>query len=330
MKRTALYSRSPRSRGGAARPVATSTAPQTVSAAAVSPSPVEQAASGSAQVAPPRWSGLSRIVRDPRMVWGVWCLLAGLWAGWAVFSGGPRLRALTQQDIDAAVRQSLEKEPLPSAYAKAAAAIAPSVVRVQGLMNENDTGDDSAELDEKKAMERSLGTGVVIVDNGTILTNLHVVWGAKRIRVRFHNGHESEAVVVGMQAENDLAVLKATSLPDDLQAATIRSTADLAPGDQVIAVGHPFGIGPSVSAGVVSGLQREFRDREGNKTLSKLIQFDAAANPGNSGGPLVTMDGHVVGIVTAIFNPTAQRTFVGIGFAVPIESAASAVGLPPF
>jgi S1-C subfamily serine protease len=110
----------------------------------------------------------------------------------------------------------------------------------------------------------------------------------------------------------------------------MRSTADLQPGDQVIAVGHPFGIGPSVSAGVVSGLKREFRTPEGEKTLTNLIQFDAAANPGNSGGPLVTMDGHVVGIVTAILNPGEQRTFIGIGFAVPIENAASAAGMPPF
>jgi len=81
---------------------------------------------------------------------------------------------------------------------------------------------------------------------------------------------------------------------------------------------------------VVSGLKREFRSPEGEKTLTNLIQFDAAANPGNSGGPLVTMDGHVVGVVTAILNPSEQRTFIGIGFAVPIENAASAAGMPPF
>jgi S1-C subfamily serine protease len=225
------------------------------------------------------------------------------------------------------VRASLEKEPLPSAAAKAADAIAPSVVRVVGVMDENDSGDEDA---EQKAMERSLGTGVVIIDNGTILTNLHVVAGSRKVKVRFWNGLESEAHVVGTQPENDLAVLRATKLPDDLQAATMRSTADLAPGDQVVAVGYPFGIGPSVSAGVVSGLKREFRSPEGESRLRNLIQFDAAANPGNSGGPLVTMDGHVVGIVTAILNPSEQRTFIGIGFAVPIENAAQAAGMPPF
>jgi S1-C subfamily serine protease len=239
----------------------------------------------------------------------------------------PGQRPVTQDDIDAAVRESLEKEPLPSQAAKAYEAILPSVVRVIGLMEDNDTGENNP---EQRAMERSLGTGVVIIDNGTILTNLHVVWGAKKIRVRFANGHESEAVMMGAQPENDLAVLKALSLPDDLEAATMRSTSDLKPGDHVIAVGHPFGIGPSVSYGVVSGLKREFRSPEGERTLTNLIQFDAAANPGNSGGPLVTMDGQVVGIVTAILNPSEQRTFIGIGFAVPIENAASAAGMPPF
>jgi S1-C subfamily serine protease len=108
------------------------------------------------------------------------------------------------------------------------------------------------------------------------------------------------------------------------------STAELALGDNVIAVGFPFDIGPSVSSGVVSGLKREYRNPEGKRVLSNLIQFDAAANPGNSGGPLVTANGEVVGIVTGILNPSDQRVFIGIGFAVPIESAASAAGMSPF
>jgi len=260
----------------------------------------------------------------------LWALAGALLAVLALLatpSLRPGQRVITQDDIDKAVRASLEKEPLPSAAARAYEAIRPSVVRVIGLMDEKDSGEDN---NEQRAMERQLGTGVVIIDNGTILTNLHVVSGAKKIRLRFANGHESDAQMIGAQPENDLAVLKASSLPDDLEAATMRSTADLRPGDEVIAVGHPFGIGPSVSAGVVSGLKREFRAADGERNLTNLIQFDAAANPGNSGGPLVTMDGHVVGIVTAILNPSEQRTFIGIGFAVPIESAAGAAGMPPF
>ena len=238
---------------------------------------------------------------------------------------------LTQDDIDEAVRTTLEKEVLPSPFARAYEAIAGSVVRVVGLDDEKAPTEkqDSTEIDPSDH-RRSTGSGVVIIDNGTILTNLHVVTGAKRIRVTFANGHESDAVLINAQPENDLAVLRAKSIPDDLESATMRSSTDLRPGDQVLAVGFPFGIGPSASGGVVSGLKRQFRSPEGKQRMSNLIQFDAAANPGNSGGPLVTMDGEVVGIVTAILNPGDAGTFIGIAFAVPIENAASAVGMPPF
>jgi S1-C subfamily serine protease len=229
-------------------------------------------------------------------------------------------RKLTQQDIDAAVLKTLETTMLPSAAARAAAAVAPSVVRVNGFVNEGDG--------EEK--EYGVGSGVVIVDSGVILTNLHVVSGASRVEVTFHDGTRSAAFMTGAQPQNDLAVLQAQKLPDDLKAATLRSTAELQPGDGVVAVGFPFGIGPSVSSGVVSGLKRSFRSPEGKQQIGNLIQFDAAANPGNSGGPLVTLDGEVVGIVTAILNPNEQRTFIGIGFAVPIENAASAIGMHPF
>jgi S1-C subfamily serine protease len=101
-------------------------------------------------------------------------------------------------------------------------------------------------------------------------------------------------------------------------------------GDEVLAVGFPFGIGPTATYGVVSGLRREHYSQEGQRNLIDLIQFDAAANPGNSGGPLVTREGDVVGIVTSILNPTDKGFFVGIAFAVPIENAATAAGVSPF
>ena len=248
---------------------------------------------------------------------------------------------LTLEQVDFAVRKSLHEKPLPSRAATAYETVRGSVVRVVGLMSEGDDGSDRAEAvaaaaataassGRRLALERGIGSGVVVVDNGTILTNLHVVQGARRIQVTFANGHESEARLIGAQPENDLAVLRALSIPDDLAAATMRSTADLSPGDEVIVAGFPFGIGPSVSSGVVSGLKRQFRSPDGQQQLTNLIQFDAAANPGNSGGPLITTDGAVVGIVTAILNPSQQRVFIGIGFAVPIENAASAVGMHPF
>ena len=276
------------------------------------------------------------LVRHERRLWGAAVLLL-LAAGLALnTSRVPRAVPMTMEQIDAAIRQSIDDKPLPSPVTRAYETILPSVVRVVGLMTEGDDGSDDEDksADDKKKphgpVERGVGTGVVIIDNGTILTNLHVVNGAKRIRVTFMDGTESDAVVLNTQPENDLAVLRAKTIPDDLEAATLRSTADLAPGDQVLAVGFPFGIGPSASSGIVSGLKREFRSPEGQQTMTNLIQFDAAANPGNSGGPLVTMDGSVVGIVTAILNPGDQGTFIGIGFAVPIENAAAAVGMPPF
>jgi S1-C subfamily serine protease len=229
-------------------------------------------------------------------------------------------RKLTQEDINAAVLKTLETTQLPSAAAKAYDTIIPSVVRVIGYGKDKD-GNET---------ERSVGTGVVIVDKGIILTNLHVVQSAETIHITFADGMTTTASIKGAQPENDLAVLQAHKIPDDMIAATMRSTADLRPGDQVMAVGYPFGIGPSASSGIVSGLKRTFRSPEGQQEMRNLIQFDAAANPGNSGGPLVTMDGEVVGIVTAIYNPNQQRTFVGIGFAVPIENAAAAAGMPPF
>ena len=253
-----------------------------------------------------------------------WIFVGGLLAlllAWVYGSMKPAPRQITQKDIDRAVMHALETQTLPSPAAKAYETIMPSVVRVRGLDTDPD-GDDE--------IEKKVGTGVVVVDKGLILTNLHVVTGAKLVKVVFADGLESEAVVMGLQPENDLAVLQAKTIPDDLSPANLGSVRDLAVGDHVVAVGFPFGIGPSVSAGVVSGLNREFRSPEGERLLTNLIQFDAAANLGNSGGPLVNAKGEVVGIVTAILNPTEQRVFIGIGFAVTMESAATAIGLPPF
>jgi S1-C subfamily serine protease len=234
----------------------------------------------------------------------------------------PAARRFTQRDIDAAVLHTLEKTTLPSAEAKAFERVRRSVVRV---VQEEEQGVARKGL-------HGVGTGVVIIDKGIILTSLHVVGTDEknRIKVQFANGLESDAVVLQRQPENDLAVIQASTIPDDLMPAILRSTQGLATGDKVVAVGFPFDIGPSASAGIVSGLKRSYHSPEDNEILLNLIQFDAAANPGNSGGPLITMDGEVVGIVTAILSPHRQGTFIGIGFAVPIEVATAAAGEAPF
>ena len=228
---------------------------------------------------------------------------------------------LTQEEIDVAVTRALDTVPLPSPATRAYEAVRGSIVRVRSFVDDPKTGEE---------IVASTGTGVVILDKGVILTNIHVVAGAKRISLTFADGLESEAELTGTRPEDDLAVLQAKTVPDDLRAATLQSTSGLAPGDHVTAVGFPFGIGPSVSSGVVSGLGREHRSPEGKRLLTNLIQFDAAVNPGNSGGALVNATGQVIGIVTGLMNPTEQRVFIGVGFAVPIENAAMAVGVPPF
>jgi S1-C subfamily serine protease len=225
----------------------------------------------------------------------------------------------TPEDIDKSVVHTLQTVTPPSIATKAYQVVRPAVVRVRRLAPGPDGDRDVG-----------VGTGVVIVEDGTILTNIHVVQGAKKIGVVFADGSQSEADIVATQPEDDLAVLRAKVVPDDLYPATMRSTQGLKPGDQVVAVGYPFGIGPSATAGVISGLKRDYDSPEGERQLRNLIQFDAAANPGNSGGPLVTAEGEVIGIVTGILNPTGQRIWAGIGFAVPIENAAGAAGLSPF
>ena len=227
------------------------------------------------------------------------------------------LPPVTQDDIDQAVARTLETKPIPSPAVKAYQAVRSSIVRVRAT-----TEEDNA--------HRATGSGVVIIDRGVILTSLHVVAGATLVRVQFEDGMEAEASVLSTQPEMDLAILQAKQIPDDLRAATLRSAKSLTEGEHVTAVGFPFGIGPSVSHGVISGLKREYRAPDGERVLSNLIQFDAAANPGSSGGPLVNAAGEVIGIVTAILATSEKAGFSGIAFAVPIEMAAGAAGLPPF
>ena len=192
-------------------------------------------------------------------------------------------------------------------------AIQPSVVFISA-------GPDGAAPDEAAS-----GAGVVVDANGQILTALHVVHGATSIEVTFADGTKSAATIVSEEPDNDIAVLKPAQLPGILVPAVLGGGVQI--GDDVYATGHPFGFADSLSAGVVSGLDRTVPIAEG-QTLKGLIQFDAAVNPGNSGGPLLNRAGQVVGIVTALANPADEKFFVGLGFAVPIATAGGAAGAP--
>jgi len=162
-----------------------------------------------------------------------------------------------------------------------------------------------------------LGTGVVVADDGTILTANHVIAGGGTISVSFADGTTTNAAVVAADAKLDIATLTPVRLPQVVVPATLGAGASV--GAPVVAIGNPLGLTDSVSAGVISGLDRTADTRNG--TFSGLIQFDASVNPGSSGGPLLDAHGLVIGIVVSLAAPDGKDAFAGIGFAVPIGAA---------
>jgi S1-C subfamily serine protease len=170
-----------------------------------------------------------------------------------------------------------------------------------------------------------LGSGVIVDSQGDILTALHVVRGASTIEVTFADGTTSAASVASSDLSHDIAVLTPSTLPPVVVPAVLGDAPQI--GDEVFAVGNPLDLVASLSAGVVSGLNRTFTPAAGTP-LSGMIQFDAAVNPGSSGGPLLNAKGQVIGIVTGLANPAGNDEFAGIGFAVPIATAGAAAGAP--
>ncbi|HTJ58484.1 MAG TPA: trypsin-like peptidase domain-containing protein [Devosiaceae bacterium] len=341
MKRRPLYSRSGKLRTEGRSPWV---APDGINPVYAEPPPEDQEPPLRKRMAA-RWASFYGRRQGRVLVASSVLLTLLLIGGYEAFR--PQPPDLNQSRLSAAVNYAIDHRPeAPAITSVAYAKIIPSVVRVDGYdpieMNSSGSPNDRSAPNEPNKPHplhsnsdlpgyenSSVGTGFVIKDDGMILTNLHVAAGAKKLRVIFADGTEANAKIVGAKPEADMAVLKPDVVPDDLKPATLTTTQGLKPGDLVEAVGFPFGIGPSASSGVVSGLRREF-DEDGKSKLSNLIQFDAAANPGNSGGPLINADGEVLGIVTAILNPSGARTFAGIGFAVPIENAASgAMGESP-
>lgn len=164
---------------------------------------------------------------------------------------------------------------------------------------------------------RTLGTGVIVADNGTILTANHVVTGGKAITVTFADGTATTATVAAANPKLDIATLVPAQLPKVVVPATLGGAAEV--GAPVVAIGNPLGLTDSVSSGVVSGLNRNANTDAGK--FAGLIQFDASVNPGSSGGPLLDAHGLVIGIVVSIAVPDGEDAFAGIGFAVPIGAA---------
>ena len=236
----------------------------------------------------------------------------------------PAKPPLTQQQVDDAIAGALASVTPPPAYSQVVyQAVQPSLVLIQstGLTDPEEANDDKHD---------GLGSGVVVTMDGDILTSLHVVDGATDIELTFADGSKSPAEIVATQPENDIAVVRATKPPAVLIPATLGNPGAVRQGSEAYALGSPFGLYGSVSAGVISGLDRSFTIPGTDRTLTGLFQIDAAVNPGNSGGALVDRDGRLIGIVTALINPTSEDVFIGIGLAVPIDVAGGAAGLPPY
>jgi S1-C subfamily serine protease len=233
----------------------------------------------------------------------------------------PGTQQLTAEQMNTAIVNVLASAtPRPAYSAQVYQVIQPSVVFIRtDFQGEN--GD----------MEKGVGSGVIINDQGDILTSLHVVADATDILITFADGTESGGFVLASQPELDIAVLRAFLGPEILVPATLGNPGSMRVGDEAYVVGNPFGLYSSMSSGVISGFNRAFRPPNTDQVIEGLIQVDAAINPGNSGGPLLNRSGHVIGVVTGIINPTDESFFVGIGFAVPINvAAAGGAGLPPY
>jgi S1-C subfamily serine protease len=261
-----------------------------------------------------------RIRRGGLFIGGALAALVAVVLYGALFPGKP---PISQSDVNDSIARALASVTPPPAFSEQAySAIAPSLVLVEA----NPAG---GATDASGKPEGSLGSGVVVDLDGDILTALHVIPDASTIKLTFADGSRSQGEVIARQPDHDIAVLRAAQPPPVLVPAVLGNPDSVHVGDEAYAAGSPFGLAGSLSAGVVSGLERTFEVEETKVTLHGLIQIDAAVNPGNSGGPLLNRDGQVIGIVTALINPTNEKVFIGIGLAVPIDVAGGAAGLPP-
>ncbi|MEP7194425.1 MAG: trypsin-like peptidase domain-containing protein [Actinomycetota bacterium] len=234
-------------------------------------------------------------------------------------SSGPA--PITKGEVDQSIKGAIDAERKARLAAPADATVAHQVIRPSLVYITTERAVAGGTSDTEVAS----GAGVIINADGTVLTALHVVSGATKITTRFADGTEAGSTIASRQPASDIAVLKVDRLPEVVVPAVLGGGARV--GDPVFAVGHPLGLADSLSAGVVSALGRSVRADVG-ATLHDLIQFDAAVNPGSSGGPLLNRGGQVIGIVTGLANPSKQAFFVGIGFAVPIATAGGVAGSP--
>jgi serine protease DegQ len=254
----------------------------------------------------------------------------------------PGAKPLTQKDVNTRITQALASvTPPPALSQKAYQAVQASLVLVVAQGSSGSPAPGSSTLPgglpsptpngvpaADPSADGSAGSGVVVDAAGDILTCLHVVANATSIEVTFADGTKSPATIQATQPDTDIAVLRATNPPATIVPAVLGNPRSMQVGAEAYVLGSPFGLSGSISSGIVSGLNRSFQLPNNGPLLKGLIQVDAAVNPGSSGGPLVNRAGQVVGIVSALINPTNQGVFIGIGLAVPIDVAGGAAGLP--
>lgn len=246
----------------------------------------------------------------------------------------PEPQLLNERDVEDAIAAAMASAtPPPALSAQVYQIIQPSLVLIETQPsiggNSNIRYETHQNLHFVQDEIADVASGVIVNDSGDILTSLHVLGNATDLQITFADGSLANAEIVGAMPENDIAVLRPDRLPEQAVAATLGNPNAMRIGDEAFVVGHPFGLYGSMSVGVISGFERTFETPDGMQNLQGLIQFDAATNPGTSGGPLLNRYGQVVGIVTMLMNPTGQDVFIGIGFAVPITTAGGAAGLPP-
>ena len=192
--------------------------------------------------------------------------------------------------------------------------VSPSVVYITNLVRRR-----SAFGFNVFEVPQGTGSGFIWDSDGYVVTNFHVIQNASSAEVRLADQTTWPARLVGIEPDKDLAVLKIDAPPASLRPIAIGRSNDLRVGQKVLAIGNPFGLDQTLTTGVISALGRHIQSVTG-RTIRDVIQTDAAINPGNSGGPLLDSAGRVIGVNTAIYSPRGQGTYIGIGFAVPVDT----------
>ena len=244
-----------------------------------------------------------------------WFIVATLQPGWLRGINNPGKVSFTQ-----AMVEGLGTSPPGGSFRLSAQKAAPAVVsinvqqKVRPKTRRADPWFRFFEEPEEDSPGGGMGSGVIVSPEGYVLTNHHVIEGAQAIEITLNDGRSTMAKVIGTDPETDLALLK-IDLPN-LPVIVLGQMDTLQVGDAVLAIGNPFGVGQTVTSGIVSALGRK---QLGINTFENFIQTDAAINPGNSGGALVDVNGHLMGINTAIYSRSGGN--LGIGFAVPVSTA---------